>query len=194
MAVNGVVIREGQTWITGGGERVVIHKIGDNTSAFPVIASHCTTTLDGRAWLHCPTANDLVRLADEPEQTETADTDNLAAETLLGLGWTFNGQAWVQDRPDAYDSLASVLDRALLQASQGKGKERHATGDTRFEDQPMGVINKQIGSIDGYIYQAHKKSLEALRLPAGRDVAELLGAINYLAGAIIALESWAKKN
>ena len=36
--------------------------------------------------------------------------------------------------------------------------------------------------------QAAKKAHESQRLPAGRDVAELLGAINYLAGAVIALE------
>ena len=36
--------------------------------------------------------------------------------------------------------------------------------------------------------QAAKKAQESMRLPAGRDVAELLGAINYLAGAVIALE------
>ena len=35
--------------------------------------------------------------------------------------------------------------------------------------------------------QAMKKGQEALRLPPGRDVAELLGAINYLAGAVIVL-------
>jgi hypothetical protein len=91
-----------------------------------------------------------------------------------------------------YGKLAAVLNRAHLQASGGKGKERHANG-LPFEEQPMASINRQLGSVHGFIYQAHKKSLEALRLPAGRDVAELLGAINYLAGAVIALESWAKK-
>lgn len=132
---------------------------------------------------------DLVTLVDGLD----VDAGDLAAETLMALGWVFDGTCWVQDRPLPYAKLADVLDRALLQASEGKGKERHATGDTPFEDQPMATINRQLGSIHGYIYQCHKKSLEALRLPAGRDVAELLGAINYLCGAVIALESWAAK-
>ena len=94
---------------------------------------------------------------------------------------------------DPYDALRDVLDRALQQAQSGKGKERHAVGETPFDQQPMATINKQLGSIHGFIFQAHKKSLEATRLPAGRDVAELLGAINYLAGAVIALETWSAK-
>lgn len=93
-----------------------------------------------------------------------------------------------------YAALAAVLVAAFNQASQGKGKERHATADTPFEDQPMASINRQLGSIDGFVYQAHKKSLEAKRLPDGRAQAEMLGAINYLAGAVIALDSWAKKS
>ena len=94
---------------------------------------------------------------------------------------------------EGYELLADVLVRAHDQASKGKGKERHARDATPFHEQPMATINQQIGSVDGFIYQAHKKSLEALRLPHGRNVAELLGAINYLAGAVIALETWAKK-
>jgi hypothetical protein len=91
-----------------------------------------------------------------------------------------------------YGALAAVLFAAFEQAANGKGKERHASGDTPFEEQPMASINRQLGSIDGFIYQAHKKSLEAKRLPDGRAQAELLGAINYLAGAVIALDTWAQ--
>lgn len=92
-----------------------------------------------------------------------------------------------------YAGLARTLYAAFQQASAGKGKERHAVADVAFEDQPMATINRQLGSIDGFIYQAHKKSLEAKRLPDGRAQAELLGAINYLAGAARALDTWAKK-
>ena len=90
-----------------------------------------------------------------------------------------------------YNELAKVLARAFEQASGGKGKERHASEGVPFEDQPMNSINREAGSIDGYLYQARKKSLESKRLPAGRAQAELLGAINYLAGAVIALDTWA---
>ena len=90
-----------------------------------------------------------------------------------------------------YDSLADVLQRAYDQAANGKGKDRHAGDGVAFENQPMATINREQGSIDGYLYQARKKAIEARRLPHGRAQAELLGAINYLAGAVIALDTWA---
>lgn len=90
-----------------------------------------------------------------------------------------------------YEKLAEVLQRAFEQASAGKGKERHASDGVPFEDQPMSSINRTLGSIDGFLYQASKKAAEARRLPTGRAQAELLGAINYLAGAVIALDTWA---
>ncbi len=90
-----------------------------------------------------------------------------------------------------YETLADVLARAFAQAATGKGKERHAGAGVPFERQPMTTINIEQGSIDGFLYQARKKALEAKRLPAGRAQAELLGAINYLAGAVIALDTWA---
>ncbi len=89
---------------------------------------------------------------------------------------------------DGYEALAGVLRRAFEQASAGKGKERHANGKP-FTEQPMLSINRTLGSIDGMLYQAAKKAAEARGLPTTeRAVAELLGAINYLAGAVILLE------
>jgi hypothetical protein len=88
---------------------------------------------------------------------------------------------------EGYEKLVIVLRRAFLQAAAGKGKERHANG-LAFEDQPMQVINRLLGSQDGQLYQAIKKIQESKRLPRERAVAELMGAINYLAGAIILLE------
>lgn len=93
--------------------------------------------------------------------------------------------------PAGYEKLAEVLQRAFDQAANGKGKDRHASDGVAFHDQPMSSINRTLGSIDGFLYQANKKALEAKRLPPGRAQAELLGAINYLAGAVIALDSWA---
>lgn len=90
------------------------------------------------------------------------------------------------DSPE-YESLAKVLRRAYNQAARGKGKERHADGNA-FDEQPMTTINAMLGSVDGFLYQAIKKTVESKRLPKDRAVAELLGAINYLAGAVIALE------
>lgn len=87
---------------------------------------------------------------------------------------------------NGYESLADVLERAYEQATTGKGAERHAQ-DLPFEQQPMQKLIDLYGP--GFaLGQAAKKAQESQRLPAGRDVAELLGAINYLAGAVIALE------
>ena len=86
--------------------------------------------------------------------------------------------------PAGYESLADVLAEALDQAARGKGRERHAQGATPFDRQPICEIARMVGP--GFnVGQAMKKGQEALRLPPGRDVAELLGAINYLAGAVI---------
>ena len=99
----------------------------------------------------------------------------------------------LRDAYHPYHALATVLLQAFAQAALGKGKERHAVDDVPFENQSMLSISRQLGSVDGIIYQVHKKSLEAKRLPHGRNIAELLGAINYAAGAVIAYETWAKK-
>lgn len=85
-----------------------------------------------------------------------------------------------------YGSLRGVLGRAYAQASSGKGHERHAVGKP-FDEQPMQRLIELYG-VGFALGQAAKKAQESQRLPAGRDVAELLGAINYLAGAVIYLE------
>lgn len=86
-----------------------------------------------------------------------------------------------------YGPLASVLQEALNQAQDGKGKERHAN-DKPFLKQPIMEIGRMVGV--GYqTGQAMKKAQEAggmlSRGEPDRAVAELLGAINYLAAAIM---------
>ncbi len=90
------------------------------------------------------------------------------------------------DAPGYY-SLAAVLQRAFKQASEGKGKERHANA-LPFDQQPMQTIAAAhgVGFLTG---QASKKAEESHGLPHNMQIAELLGAINYLAGAVIFLES-----
>ncbi len=89
--------------------------------------------------------------------------------------------------PTGYAALADVMTRALEQASAGKGAQRHAQGQA-FEQQPMQQLIRLYG-VGFALGQAAKKAQEAQRLPTvERQVAELLGAINYLAGAVIALE------
>ena len=86
-----------------------------------------------------------------------------------------------------YESLAKVLGRAYEQAAVGKGKVRHAK-DQPFHKQVMQVGAAQFG-VGALLFQAFKKAEESQRLDTDAAVNELLGAINYLAGAVIAIES-----
>lgn len=85
-----------------------------------------------------------------------------------------------------YDTLADVLHRAYDQAARGKGADRHANGKS-FSQQPMQDLIHLYG-IGFALGQAAKKAEEAQRMDREPAVRELLGAINYLAGAVIALE------
>jgi len=88
--------------------------------------------------------------------------------------------------PEGYGPLARVLDDALGQAAEGKGKERHANGEP-FINQPIMSIARGVG--EGYhLGQAIKKLLESQRLPTDRAIVERLGAINYIAASILLLE------
>jgi len=91
------------------------------------------------------------------------------------------------DPVPGYELLAEVLDLALAQAQAGKGKERHASGEA-FHDQKIVQLGEWMGNIGFQVGQACKKSIEATRLPNERAVLELLGAINYLAAAVIQLQ------
>lgn len=85
-----------------------------------------------------------------------------------------------------YERLAGVYGRAFQQAAHGKGHERHANGEP-FHEQVMQTGAQRFGT-GSLLFQAFKKSEESQRLPHERAVAELLGAMNYLAGAVIDLE------
>jgi hypothetical protein len=84
-----------------------------------------------------------------------------------------------------YGDLAGVLREAYRQAAVGKGAERHAGEGEAFADQVMQEGAKRFG-VGALLFQAYKKSEESQRLPLDRGVNELLGAIVYLAGAVIA--------
>lgn len=87
-----------------------------------------------------------------------------------------------------YESLADVLARAYEQAAAGKGAQRHAC-DRPFTEQPMQVISSLLGSKDGLLYQSMKKIQESQRMDKDAAIRELLGAINYIAGAVIWMEA-----
>lgn len=91
-----------------------------------------------------------------------------------------------EEENDGYAPLRRVLELATEQASAGKGKERHAT-DKTFDRQPMLEIGRMVGH--GFcLGQAIKKAQEASRMEPDAAKRELLGAINYLAGAYLLLE------
>jgi hypothetical protein len=86
---------------------------------------------------------------------------------------------------EPYKSLHIVLSRAEEEARSGKGHERHADGRP-FEEQISCWLERR-----GYDYargQAVKKIDESLRLSPERAIKELLGAINFCAIAIIAIQ------
>lgn len=89
------------------------------------------------------------------------------------------------DSPE-YESLAKVLRRAYNQAARGKGAQRHGQGQP-FDQQPMQQLIALYG-VGFALGQAGKKAQESQRMDKDAAVRELLGAINYLAGAVIALE------
>lgn len=90
---------------------------------------------------------------------------------------------------DGYLDLFTILNRALSQAQDGKGNDRHANGKA-FNDQPIMTITRRRGF--GFPFgQIEKKVDEAEGMIARNELAaaerELLGAINYAAAAILRL-------
>jgi len=84
-----------------------------------------------------------------------------------------------------YEKLMQVYQDAHDQAALGKGKDRHAN-NLPFHEQRMQTISHAIGSEYGMVYQVAKKMTEGLQFTDhDRREAELLGAINYLAGIVI---------
>ena len=96
--------------------------------------------------------------------------------------------------PAGYECLAEVLDCALMQAASGKGAERHAQGQP-FDSQPMAKITAMVG-LGFPLGQIQKKAQEAGGMAARgqMDAArrELLGVINYAAGAVLAINGAAE--
>lgn len=84
-----------------------------------------------------------------------------------------------------YQVLIEILMEAFNQAAYGKGKERHAS-DNPYDEQPCCSIARKVG-IGFPLGQAMKKIEESVRLETKHGIAELLGAINYIAAAIVVL-------
>jgi len=86
----------------------------------------------------------------------------------------------------SYTKLKDVFDAAFYQASEGKGKERHANEKT-FEDQPIFWIEENFPSFQ--LGQAVKKIHESQRLPVDAAIKELYGALVFIAAKIITLKN-----
>jgi len=89
-----------------------------------------------------------------------------------------------------YNTLTHVYMQALHQAAIGKGRERHARPGQPYEGQPACQIAREVG-LGFPAGQAVKKIVEAQRLLRIKGpeaaVAELLGALNYIAAEVIVI-------
>ena len=94
----------------------------------------------------------------------------------------------VDDGKDPYYVLQYELQSAFRQASEGKGKERHATGES-FEQQKIVTIGRWVAGSPaaGCLQQVIKKTAEAARLDHEAAIRELDGAIVYACAAKILL-------
>ena len=141
----------------------------------------------GRGWVETLESRPTDTGEDWPGHTspEAMSIEDEAPElTLRGLArGLLSGDVTVTEEAPGYESLRKVLDDAYDQAARGKGKERHGNGQS-FDRQPMQhlISDHGLGFATG---QAAKKASEALGMDHGAARRELLGAIVYLAGAIV---------
>ena len=117
------------------------------------------------------------------------DAEIIGAAPLAGRGPGYEkDEIWVNlqsiEVAAGYEHLAIVFQEALNQAQFGKGRERHAEGGKGFHDQDICVEGRDLG-LAYPVGQARKKCKEALRLDPDKAIEDLLGAINYLAAAVI---------
>ena len=172
MSVNGIEVEVGQFWYTHSHEVVSILS-NDKHAYYPFVASNGLS--------YCSAGTSYGAGADD--RLEYLADSNIRAATPCTI---FDPQP-IDMHTTGYHTLANVLQMAYYQAARGKGVERHAAVGEPFHHQVMQVGAAKFG-IGALLFQAFKKSEESQRLEHDRAVNELLGAINYLAGAVIALE------
>ena len=100
--VNGIEIKVGQVWRTRGGALATVTSV-DNDLEYPINITiggekgFCCGR-NGRCWgdSSAEDPSDLIELVEDENGNTHADSATLAEETLSALGWTFDGQAWVE--------------------------------------------------------------------------------------------------
>ena len=104
------------------------------------------------------------------------DDKDYPVHTIRGIGSPHS-------TPPGYENWRIVVESALEQAVEGKGK-RHYQGQKAWDEQPIMQITEVCG-IGFPIGQAMKKLDECLRMEPGAQRRELLGALNYVVAAVI---------
>lgn len=141
-------------------------------------------------WVHGHSSHDIIAYRLHQVSSEEADAGELADGTKIRMLTEHDARPVADLTMDApgYELLADVLMKAYLQASEGKGRDRHAGEDEKaFADQPIMTIQQMVGP--GFtLGQAIKKIEESQRLSLDAACAELLGAIIYIAAAVGHLE------
>ena len=115
--VNGIEIKVGQVWRTRGGALATVESFDDHPN-YPVniqidgCGASCGR--NGRVWgdidAEC-SGDDLIELVKDENGNAQTDSVTLAEETLVALGWTFDGQAWVENA--VVDLPISMVPNAL---------------------------------------------------------------------------------
>jgi hypothetical protein len=137
--VNGIEIKVGQVWrCRDGQERRVVNNDGHKDWPWD-LENGDSVTDNGAEFEDGERSSDLIELVKDENGAlfvsstpQPADSATLAEETLVALGWTFDGQAWVEnavvDLPiGMVDSPVSAP--ALLTAAAKHMNDRAATYD-----------------------------------------------------------------
>ena len=134
----------------------------------------------------CPTCKDGVCQCGPDEDTCPDCGEGTCEHAAPDSAWD-DDEEWVKVTVrNGYNDLFVVLQQALWQAQDGKGAERHGNG-LPFTEQPALTITRAVG-IGFPLGQAMKKIQECQRMDDDAAKRELLGAINYLAAAILSFE------
>jgi hypothetical protein len=123
----------------------------------------------------------------EPDEPSCPDCGEGTCEHAAPDNARDDDEEWVKVTVrNGYNDLFIVLQQALWQAQDGKGAVRHGNG-LSFMEQPALTITRAVG-LGFPLGQAMKKIQESQRMDTDAAKRELLGAINYLAAAVLFLD------